>query len=174
MGHGENEEHERELGKITPSTSGEESSLGVPERPVPAYTKEPDITAVGAPCANSENVLDIMHRGRSGHAEAHEMRDSHDSERTQSDDGGHDHQVATPHRNRSRAQSTTRSMRSIQKDAVKVPQGERRGLFARLAVIAEVTEPYDYTRRKKWTITCQYFLGECACYYRVCLVFDRP
>lgn len=152
MGHEEHEEHEREVHKITPSTS-EGSSLGVPERPEPAYTREPDITAVGAPCANSENVLDIPHRGRTGYAETHETRDSHDSERTQSDEGGHDHQVATPHRSRSRAQSTTRSVRSVQKDAVRVPRGERRGLFARLAVIAEVTEPYDYTRKKKWMIT---------------------
>lgn len=41
----------------------------------------------------------------------------------------------------------------LQKDAIPVPRGERRGLFANLAVIAEVTEPHDYTRKKKWMIT---------------------
>ena len=88
-------------------------------------------------------------RGRALSGQADEPRESHDSDQTVSDEG-HDAQVATPHRSRSRAQSSTRS---IQKDAIVVPRGERRGLFARLAVIAEVTEPHDYTRKKKWMIT---------------------
>ncbi|QIX00018.1 hypothetical protein AMS68_005535 [Peltaster fructicola] len=68
---------------------------------------------------------------------------------TVSEDEVHDAQVP-PHRSRSRAHS---SVRSVVRDAVIVPREERRGLFARFAVIAEVTEPHDYTRKKKWTIT---------------------
>jgi multidrug resistance protein len=88
-------------------------------------------------------------RGRSHSGQSGGLRESHETERTLSDEG-HDAQVATPHRSRSRAQS---SIRSIRKDAVVVPRGERRGLFARLAVIAEVTEPHDYTNKRKWMIT---------------------
>ncbi|OQN96716.1 hypothetical protein B0A48_17140 [Cryoendolithus antarcticus] len=140
-------ESEKELEK---SSSSDRSSMHIPERQHPAYTQEPDITAVGAPCSNSENLLDLPRRGRRRSVETHESRNSHDSDQTHSDIEGHDAQVATPHRSRSRARS---SVRSVKRDAVIVPRGERRGLFARLAVIAEVTEPYDYTRRKKWTVT---------------------
>ncbi|KAK6441618.1 hypothetical protein LTR95_002156 [Oleoguttula sp. CCFEE 5521] len=141
-------ESEKELEK---SSSSDRSSMHIPELQHPAYTQEPDITAVGAPCSNSENILDLPRRGRRRSVETHESRrNSHDSDQTHSDIEGHDAQVATPHRSRSRARS---SVRSIKRDAVIVPRGERRGLFARLAVIAEVTEPYDYTRRKKWTVT---------------------
>lgn len=37
--------------------------------------------------------------------------------------------------------------------AVKVPRAQRRGLFARFALIAEVEEPKHYSRRVKWFIT---------------------
>lgn len=111
-----------------------------------ALTKEPDITAHAGPCANSEDVLEIHQRGRQ------ESRDSHassDSERTVSDKDEHDHQVP-PHRDRSRAQSSTRSVR---RDVVKVARRERRGLLARFTIVAEVTDPYDYPRKSKWLIT---------------------
>jgi multidrug resistance protein len=36
---------------------------------------------------------------------------------------------------------------------VKVPRGRRRGLFARFALVAEVTHPVDYDRKIKWFIT---------------------
>jgi len=39
------------------------------------------------------------------------------------------------------------------KPIVKVPASQRRGLFARFAVVAEVTEPLDYTNNVKWFIT---------------------
>lgn len=39
------------------------------------------------------------------------------------------------------------------RDAVKVPRSQRRGLFARFALVAEVTEPVDYNRTLKWFIT---------------------
>jgi hypothetical protein len=36
---------------------------------------------------------------------------------------------------------------------IKVPRSKRRGLFARFALVAEVTHPQDYDRRIKWFIT---------------------
>jgi hypothetical protein len=36
---------------------------------------------------------------------------------------------------------------------VELPRSERRGLFARFAVVAEVTNPYDYKNQTKWCIT---------------------
>lgn len=36
---------------------------------------------------------------------------------------------------------------------VKVPRARRRGLFARFALVAEVTNPYDYPNNIKWFIT---------------------
>lgn len=36
---------------------------------------------------------------------------------------------------------------------VKVPRSQRRGLFARFALPAEVTQPMDYNNRTKWFIT---------------------
>ena len=126
----------KELSEVSPSTSG--GSL-------------PDDTTRSHRNRNVENGSDSTQRGR-GRAlsgQTDEIRESHESDRTISDEG-HDAQVATPHRSRSRAQSSTRS---LQKEAVVVPRGERRGLFARLAVLAEVTEPHDYSNKKKWMIT---------------------
>ena len=37
--------------------------------------------------------------------------------------------------------------------AVKVPSSRRRGFLGKLAVLAEVENPYHYSRAKKWTIT---------------------
>ncbi|KAK8207598.1 hypothetical protein M8818_004252 [Zalaria obscura] len=42
---------------------------------------------------------------------------------------------------------------SVHRDPVKIPRSKRRGLLARVAVLAEVEEPKDYTRRTKWIIT---------------------
>ncbi|KEF62367.1 uncharacterized protein A1O9_00339 [Exophiala aquamarina CBS 119918] len=63
-------------------------------------------------------------------------------------------------------QSTTRQSQDveIQTDAlhrtvtpkqptVKVPRARRRGLFSRFALVAEVTNPYDYPNNVKWFIT---------------------
>lgn len=36
---------------------------------------------------------------------------------------------------------------------VKVPRSQRRGLFGRFTILAEVEEPKHYTRRTKWFIT---------------------
>jgi hypothetical protein len=115
-----------------------------PDTPQSALTKEPDITAHAAPCANSEDVLEISKRGRQDSAGS---QSSHDSEQTLSD--GHDHQVPV-HRDRSRAQS---SVRSVRRDVEKIPRNARRGLLGRFTIIAEVTNPYDYARKTKWLLT---------------------
>lgn len=133
---------EHELNKLEQEASNS-SSLQQPEA---ALTKEPDITATEGPCANSEDVLKIPHRGRQ---DSRSTRSSNDSIRTQSDRDAHDHQVP-PHRDRSRAQS---SNRSIIRDVEKVPRNERRGLLARFTIIAEVTNPFDYPRKTKWLLT---------------------
>src|SRR4051812_48431937 len=39
------------------------------------------------------------------------------------------------------------------KPIVKVSRSERRGLFARFCLVAEVTEPWDYKNSTKWYIT---------------------
>lgn len=139
------ENREKELHDISPTTSDASFTAGSP-------SSQPDKT--GGPSENTDDVntkdgKGAHRRGRTNSGQSGESRESHDSERTVSDEG-HDAQVATPHRSRSRAQSSTRS---VQKEAVVVPRGERRGLFANLAVIAEVTEPHDYSRKKKWMIT---------------------
>ena len=103
-----------------------------------ALSKEPDITAVAAPCANSEDVLKII-----------KPRRSHDSQATLSDTE-HDGRADSHLRDRSRAPSASQS---VLLEAVKVPRGQRRGLFARFALVAEVTNPYAYSRRLKWWLT---------------------
>jgi len=139
-----------ELEKVETETTGDSAHYTPTDSEI-ALTKEPDITATAAPCSNSEDVLKLFKRGRSDSRESQASQSSNGSQRTASDDNGHghDHQVATPHRSRSRAQS----VRSLRRQAVKVPRSERRGLLARLSVIAEVSDPYDYTRKMKWTIT---------------------
>lgn len=84
---------------------------------------------------------------RRGHGGPHSPRHSEDSQRTEDD--FHDHQVP-PHRSRSHAQS---SMRSVRPPAVKVPRDERRGLLARFCFIDEITNAWDYSNNMKWLIT---------------------
>lgn len=62
----------------------------------------------------------------------------------------HDHQTATPSRDRSRAQS---SARSVRREPVNVPRSQRRGLLGRFTLIPEITNQYDYPRRTKWMLT---------------------
>ena len=38
-------------------------------------------------------------------------------------------------------------------EPVKVPRSQRRGLFGRFAILAEIEEPKHYSRRVKWYIT---------------------
>lgn len=56
----------------------------------------------------------------------------------------------TPSQNRSRGPSCTRSVHC---EAVPVPKNQRRGLLARFCLMDEVTNPYDLSRKKKWTVT---------------------
>lgn len=88
---------------------------------------------------------------------------SGNSQLTEHDDEPQDHQVP-PARSHSRAHSRGHSRahssaRSVRRDAIIVPRSERRGLFASFCFFAEVTDPYDYTRSKKWIIT---FIIACA------------
>ena len=48
------------------------------------------------------------------------------------------------------------------KPIVKVPRAERRGLFARFAIVAEVTEPWDYPDSTKWFIVAVIGLAAAA------------
>ena len=50
------------------------------------------------------------------------------------------------------ARVTTNSS-SIAPAPVKVPRSQRRGLFGRFSILAEVEEPHHYSRRTKWYIT---------------------
>ncbi|KAK0269988.1 hypothetical protein LTR35_014454 [Friedmanniomyces endolithicus] len=149
------DDHDPEKGELEKDFGGkeaetsEDSASNELARVHSGLTTEPDITAIGAPCSNSEAVLNLFKRDRPG------SHSSADSQQTEGDDDEpHDHQVP-PHRTKSR----TQSMRSVPRDAVKVPISERRGCLARFCIFAEVTDPYDYTRKKKWTIT---FIIACA------------
>ncbi len=137
---------ERELDKLDHERSHDTSSSASVQLSRPALTKEPDITAVEGPCSNSEDILKIPQRGRQDSRSSHS---SNNSSKTLSDNDTHDHQVP-PHRSRSRPQS---SNRSVCRDVEKVPRSQRRGLLARFTVIAEVTNPYDYSRKTKWLLT---------------------
>ncbi|KAJ8608095.1 hypothetical protein MRB53_039844 [Persea americana] len=96
----------------------------------------------------TEKVEEHITRGRRTSSESH-ARHSSESHHYYPGDEVHDAQVP-PHRSISRTRS---SQRSVRRDAVNVPVEERRGLLARFAIIPEVTEPYDYTPKQKWTIT---------------------
>ncbi|KAK7562434.1 major facilitator superfamily domain-containing protein [Phyllosticta paracitricarpa] len=48
--------------------------------------------------------------------------------------------------------STTRSS-TVSRPPTMVPRKERRGLLSNLSLIPEVTNPYEYSRKIKWTIT---------------------
>lgn len=62
-------------------------------------------------------------------------------------------------------ETTTKESRTEQRDtervetemqdpeSVKVPRSQRRGLFGRFTILAEVEEPKHYSRRTKWYIT---------------------
>lgn len=49
--------------------------------------------------------------------------------------------------------STLERIVTPMRPTVKVPRSKRRGLFARFALVAEVTQPQDYDRKLKWFIT---------------------
>ncbi|KAK2065473.1 MFS general substrate transporter [Colletotrichum caudatum] len=67
--------------------------------------------------------------------------------RVEPDGGDHPAAGEAPVRPRSRASSTRSRALSV------VARSKRRGLFAQLATIPEVDNPYNYTNKTKWTIT---------------------
>ncbi|KAK8152963.1 major facilitator superfamily domain-containing protein [Phyllosticta citrichinensis] len=93
---------------------------------------------------------------------------NHEKEPTESTSKeGHDLEAAEeqPHRSSSSSvsdrddaaapdvqRSTTRSS-AVSWPPTTVPRKERRGLLANLSLIPEVTDPYEYSRKIKWTIT---------------------
>ncbi|KAK2034701.1 major facilitator superfamily transporter [Colletotrichum zoysiae] len=70
-----------------------------------------------------------------------------DRSRVEPDGGDHPAVGEAPVRPRSRASSTRSRALSV------VARSKRRGLFAQLATIPEVDNPYNYTNKTKWTIT---------------------
>lgn len=135
---------EKEVDKIeaeSPVSEEDEDASSLPRRPQPALTRK----------------IDVDGQNEFKHAEAHEeyergrRRVSHSShsttssQRTQSE--AHDYQVT---HTVSRTQS---SVRSVRREAVKVPRSARRGLLARFCIMDEVTNAWDYPRKSKWTVT---------------------
>ena len=59
------------------------------------------------------------------------------------------------------AKETSTNQRDLEKldtetqdpEPIKVPRSQRRGLFGRFAILAEVEEPKHYSRKAKWYIT---------------------
>ncbi|KAK3707818.1 hypothetical protein LTR37_011820 [Vermiconidia calcicola] len=139
-------EVEKELYKVERETSEETSPPGTPSRRGRTSKTDFDPADGETPCEEDERVADATPRGRRGTQDTHS---SGDSESSSSDRGGHDHQVP-PHRDRSRAPS---SFRSVRRELEKVPRSKRRGLLGRFTVIAEVTNPYDYPNKSKWMLT---------------------
>jgi len=76
-----------------------------------------------------------------------EAEDFHEEHTTQVEPA---HSIDRPRS--ARPQPPSRSS-SIYREAIKVPRGERRGLLARVTVIAEVDEPKDLANKTKWMIT---------------------
>lgn len=74
---------------------------------------------------------------------------------TQVDKDAHsfDHSTIVGEEDVERSGSTPQRIITPIRPTVKVPRSKRRGLFARFALIAEVTHPQDYDRRTKWFIT---------------------
>lgn len=67
------------------------------------------------------------------------------SSKSSIDQPGHDNDMANSH-----LESTEEKPNP---PPVKVPRSQRRGLFGRFTILAEVEEPKHYSRRKKWFIT---------------------
>ena len=71
-----------------------------------------------------------------------------------SQDGSHSesqHAATEPSTKQSDAEKAETEMQDP--ESIKVPRSQRRGLFGRFTVLAEVEEPKHYSRRTKWYIT---------------------
>ena len=121
------------------------STPSSPTRPETALTKEIGIAGDDGQWAITEAILTDHRRGRHG---SRSTDSANNSQRTLSDTG--DEGQTSPHRDRSRAQS---SIRSTHPEAEVVPRGKRRGLLARFTVVSEVTNAWDYPNRTKWFLT---------------------
>lgn len=133
-------QEDRDIEKADPSdlektghSTDDTSSIDATQPVSPGLTKEPDVPAAAAPPSNTEDVLELAHRS------------SHESSSTHPDTD----EPSSPKEPTQRAIS----VRSEAREAIKVPRGQRRGLLANLAIIAEVTDPKDYPRKTKWMIT---------------------
>ncbi|KAF2139259.1 uncharacterized protein K452DRAFT_232600 [Aplosporella prunicola CBS 121167] len=51
------------------------------------------------------------------------------------------------------ARHDTKASNALQRTPTVVPRKQRRGLFANLCLIPEVSNPYEYSRKTKWTLT---------------------
>jgi multidrug resistance protein len=115
-----------------------------------AFSNGSNFAITAAPDARNEDVSQTPTREHHGSRQSTASTDSDENE-------AHDHQVAARHRShsrprpRSRTHSAARS--SIRGPAIKIPRHERRGILANLCIVAEVDDPYAYSRKKKWTIT---------------------
>ncbi|WYZ41641.1 hypothetical protein EsH8_V_000536 [Colletotrichum jinshuiense] len=89
---------------------------------------------------SSDSEDEITEVGRTGDR----SRRSPDPESDEDPSAGRDE---APARTRSRASSSRSCALSV------VARSKRRGLFAQLAAIPEVDNPYNYTNKTKWTIT---------------------
>nr|POF01192.1 mfs transporter ops2 [Quercus suber] len=145
---GSDESTKLESEASTPTEASETPHPAPP--PQRTLAEERDIAAAAAPFTNAEDVLEILPRGRIGSHCSHSSESTDDSQRTFSD-AAHDHQVPT-HRSRSHSRARS-STRSAVREAIVVPRAQRRGLLARLTLIAEITDPYAYARKKKWLLT---------------------
>ncbi len=58
-------------------------------------------------------------------------------------------------------------------EPVKVPRSQRRGLFGRFTILAEVEEPKHYSRRTKWYITFVVALAAVAAPMGSAIIFRR-
>lgn len=102
------------------------------DKPQQVSNSPPDIDLLTVPTCHkhelrNDNLYALHTLAASAHSTIHDDRD-HDLE----------------------ALERTRTPRAA---PVKVPRSERRGLFARFCLVAEVIEPWDYNGSTKWWIT---------------------
>lgn len=129
----------------SPSTSSVEPSQ--PQHPSPTHMKQSKVFLDDI----ETDTLQPAQRSRQTSSSS-SSRGSSDSQRTVSD--VHDPEIAhSTSRTQSRSRSRAQSVRSVRPEPVVVDVSQRRGLFARFALIAEITDAKDYARRTKWILT---------------------
>lgn len=63
------------------------------------------------------------------------------------------HSTIADHEDLENANDILRRTYTPKNPMVVVPRSQRRGLFARFSLVAEITNPYDYSDKTKWFIT---------------------